>query len=307
MVNKTDKTYFYPQLGAEKDLWAFRLGGHGIGNGLYNYFHALVLCTKNNGTIITPAWPTLKLGPLLRGERSKRLYWRLFKADKGDISGLKKMLTLLNNWNERNVITVNKDTPLKSVKQGALNIITCDQKFSFDGLYDFRDLIRAKFQNIIRDDKHNNINWGNGEFIAIHIRLGDFKIETDINVIKKGGVNMRIPMSWYIGVIKSLKRAYGDMPVYVFSDGKDSDLKELTDNGVKIYRGETDLDDLLKLSEASILVGSRSTFSYWAAFLGNMKSIWLDTEIRDSKIPHQEEKLRQYIAFNDIPNEILFE
>ena len=35
------------------------------------------------------------------------------------------------------------------------------------------------------------------------------------------------------------------------------------------------MTDLLMMSGASILVGSNSTYSRWAAFLGDMPSIWL--------------------------------
>jgi hypothetical protein len=37
------------------------------------------------------------------------------------------------------------------------------------------------------------------------------------------------------------------------------------------------------MAGASILVGSNSTYSRWAAFLGNMPSIWLKTSVEAEK------------------------
>ena len=68
----------------------------------------------------------------------------------------------------------------------------------------------------------------------------------------------------------------------VFSDGDETELASiLAIEGVSLLRGATDVDDLLALAQARLLVGSNSTFSRWAAFLGNMPSIWPNTSLRE--------------------------
>ncbi len=307
MINNKE-TYFYPLLGANKDCWLFRVAGHGIGNGLYNYFHAFVLAKKHDGKLINPPWPTLKVGPILRGERSKRFYWGIFKPSLQDISGIQKILLLINKWMSRNEIFLGDNQNIK-VKKGALNIVSFrDFKFTFDGLYEYRNDIRSRFIEIIRENYQDKISWGKGNYIAVHIRLGDFKVVEDLSLIKKGAVNTRIPFPWYSNIIDALSKSYPDMPVRIFSDGKESDLAPLLNkNNLEIYRGSTDLDDLLTMSGASILVGSRSTFSYWAAFLGNMPSIWLKTEIMDHKISDQQQKEQLFISIDETIETISFD
>ena len=298
-MSNNREIYFYPLLGAKKDCWVFRIAGHGIGNGLYNYFHAFVLAMKYKGTVVTPPWPTLKIGPLLRGERSKRFYWGLFKPSPQDISGIQKIILLLKMWATKNEINLNHSETIK-IREGTLNTVSFKEfKFSFDGLYEYRDEIRSRFIEIIRENYGNNIQWGKGNYIAVHIRLGDFKEVEDLSLVKKGAVNTRIPMSWYANVINALRKNYPNVPVRIFSDGKASDLAPLLAENVEIYRGSTDLDDLFTMSRASILVGSRSTFSYWAAFLGNMPSIWFKTETTDHELLHDGQAEQIFVSLDE--------
>src|SRR5215472_9730102 len=88
------KTLFYPDLGSLHDFWYVRLAGSGIGNSFYNYFHAAILAEQFRGSLITPAWFSLKSGPVLRGERCRRFYWRMFKPYPGEISGPRKLMVL---------------------------------------------------------------------------------------------------------------------------------------------------------------------------------------------------------------------
>jgi hypothetical protein len=90
-------------------------------------------------------------------------------------------------------------------------------------------------------------------------------------------------MSWYINLTRALRKRYGDKPIYIFSDGDEKLLKPILDQGAILYRTGSDMTDLLAMSGASILVGSNSTYSRWAAFLGNMPSIWLKTVVELEK------------------------
>ena len=80
-------------------------------------------------------------------------------------------------------------------------------------------------------------------------------------------------------MIRRVRAIYPHLPVHIFSDGREHELGDiLAINGVQLRRKPSDIADLMALAEARLLIGSNSTFSRWAAFLGDMPSIWLKTE-----------------------------
>ena len=282
MTKSTDsRIVLYPQLGAYVDLWFSRLAGHGLGNCFYCYFHAIVLAEQANGIVIAPPWFSLKLGPLLRGESSKRLYWRMFKPFANEISGFGKLFRLLAGFPRRNVVEVGMEaTPV--LRPGVLNVVVVST-FTFNGLHSYLDLIRRRLLGIIRDPIPVNFAWGRGSYIAVHVRLGDFAKVGDATVVSSGQPNTRIPLSWYVSVVSALRQRFAEREIYIFSDGQPDELRPLLTLGAQLYRSGSDITDLLAMSGASILVGSNSTYSRWAAFLGDMPSIWLKKTVEDEK------------------------
>jgi hypothetical protein len=164
-----------------------------------------------------------------------------------------------------------------AVVEGALNYLVSRQ-FTFQGLHAHRSIIRERLLGIVRDPIPPDHRWGQGDYSAVHVRLGDFAA-ADHAMIVSGEPNLRIPLSWYASMVSALRRRYGARPVYIFSDGEESTLRPLLDRGAILYRSGSDMTDLLAMSGASVLVGSNSTYSRWAAFLGNMPSIWLKTAL----------------------------
>lgn len=94
--------------------------------------------------------------------------------------------------------------------------------------------------------------------VAIHVRLGDYNDQ------------QRIPLSWYVEKIKQ-KKNDGFENFLLFSDGTDEELRLLTDiKGVKrVFFGNA-IADIYAMSKCSYIIGSDSTFSGWAAFLGQV-------------------------------------
>lgn len=99
--------------------------------------------------------------------------------------------------------------------------------------------------------------------ICCHIRLGDFK-----NSINEGfSNNIRFPIKWYKDVIKQIRKEDKDLKVFLFSDGNDTELKELLELGnIKNKTSSSPIEDILKLSNSKYLIGSYSSFSFWGAF-----------------------------------------
>jgi hypothetical protein len=274
-------TTIYPVFVSAIDLWYARILGDGLGNCFYTYFHAVVMAKQFGAAVITPPWLVIRIGPLLRRERSNRMYWRMFKPFAGEIHGVHKFFALLGIARKRTIVEIGGSNQT-SIVRGALNCVVC-RKFTFRGLHPYRDLIRERLLGIINHPMPTNHGWGKGGFVAVHVRLGDFAQISDPRLLLSGKANLRIPISWYVNVVREIRRQNEHREIYVFSDGGEKELEPLLALGAKWYRSGSDITDLLAMSAASMLVGSSSTYSRWAAFLGDMPSIWLKKEIEDEK------------------------
>jgi len=253
--------YTFVSLG-KMESFGFRLGGAGLGNILFPWASALVYAKKHNCQRIQTTWKNLKIGTFLRKERDKRMYFDLFTGRDG-IGGFKKFFLLnFNNKVKRFSGMNDLFSPFKNeqafVKQELLKII-----------------------NPYHLDKANKFN---ANSIGIHIRMGDFENPENEQTLRDGAWNYRLPMKWYLNIIKKL-REQTNLPIYIFSDAKDDDLKELLqlENCKRAYFGSA-ISDMMALSKCKVLVSSASTFSMWASFLGQMPTIWFPGQMRHKLI-----------------------
>jgi hypothetical protein len=270
--------WIYPSLPGGPDYGVIRIAGAGIGNCLYVYFHAVVMAKQANGRIIAPTWSSVKIGPLLRMERSLRRYGTMFRAHTDEVHGPMKALRLASLWPGHTRVQLGTGKPV-SIAPAGLTIVHATE-FSFEGLHPHRTMIRDRLLEILATPPAVRPNWGGGDYVAVHIRLGDF-LPTQPDQIITGRVpNMRISMAWYERVIRRVRSVFPDLPIHIFSDGREHELAQLLAlSGVSLRQEPTDVADLLALAQAKLLIGSNSTFSRWAAFLGDMPSIWLKTTL----------------------------
>jgi hypothetical protein len=270
--------WVYPSLPGGPDYGIIRIAGAGIGNCLYVYFHAVVMARQANGRIIAPTWSSVKIGPLLRMERSLRRYGTMFRAHPDEVHGPMKAMRLASLWSGHTRLQLGTGQQL-SVAPNGLTIIQATE-FSFDGLHQHRSMIRNRLLEILVAPPAAAPNWGAGNYAAVHIRLGDFVPVQPDQIITGRVANMRISLTWYERVIRRVRSIFPDLPVHIFSDGREQELAELLAvPGVSLRQEPTDIADLLALAQAKLLIGSNSTFSRWAAFLGDMPSIWLETKV----------------------------
>jgi hypothetical protein len=284
--------WIYPSLPGGPDYGLIRIAGAGIGNCLYVYFHAVVLAKQANARIIAPTWSSVKIGPLLRMERSLRRYGMMFRAHPDEVHGPMKAMLLASLWPGHTRIQLGTGQPVSIAPEG-LTIVQATE-FSFDGLHPYRAMIRDRLLEVLATPPAVRPNWGAGDYAGVHIRLGDF-VPMQPNQIMTGRVaNMRISLDWYEGVIRRVRSVFPDLPIHIFSDGREQELaKLLALKGVSLRRESTDIADLLALAQATLLIGSNSTFSRWAAFLGDMPSIWLKTR----RLPEQPTSDRTSIVY----------
>ena len=270
--------WIYPSLPGGPDYGIIRIAGAGIGNCLYVYFHAVVLAKRAEGRLIAPTWSSVKIGPLLRRERSLRRYGTMFRAHPDEVHGPMKAVRLASLWPGHTRIPLGTGQPVSVPRAGLVIVWTTE--FSFEGLHQHRAMIRDRLLEILSTPPAVRPNWGAGDYAAVHIRLGDF-VQVQTEQIMTGRVpNMRISLAWYARVIRRVRSVHPELPIHIFSDGREQELAEiLALEGVSLRREPTDIADLLALAQAKLLIGSNSTFSRWAAFLGDMPSIWLKTKL----------------------------
>jgi Glycosyl transferase family 11 len=118
--------------------------------------------------------------------------------------------------------------------------------------------------------------------IGVHVRLGDFINRPDPMQSELGRANTKVPLQWYVKQLSKLREAVGsDLPAVISSDGTDGELAEILrlTNTRRLPKGSA-LADLLSLSTASFLIASGSTFSMWAAYLGDMPVVWPKGQMR---------------------------
>ncbi|MES2834792.1 MAG: alpha-1,2-fucosyltransferase [Pseudomonadota bacterium] len=260
-----NRPLFYPYLGARPDLGFIRISGVGIGNALFAYFHASVLARLHNGSVVHPPWVSIKPLRLLTSFSTDRSYIGLFRRHPDDVSGWRKILALARH---RHAVFPAAGNP--TINPDALNIVLCPD-LSFGVLRYHRPFVRERLLAIAKTSIEPT--WGGGGYIGVHIRLGDFAA-APTGIQPGAAVNTRVPMEWYLDTIRAARARWPGLDVMIFSDGSDQELSPLIDAKYTVRRSKSDLDDLFGLAGSSVLIGSRSTFSTWAAFLGDMPSVW---------------------------------
>jgi hypothetical protein len=274
--------YTFASLGKLESI-GVRLGGAGLGNILFPWATALVYAKNNNLQRIQTTWKNFKIGTFLRKERDKRMYFDLFTGRDG-VGGLKKFL-LLNFTNKVKCFS------------------SMDEMFEpFKHEHNF---VKSELLKIINPHHVKKAMEFNNNSIAIHIRMGDFSNPDNEDVLRKGAWTYRLPIQWYKNIISKI-REISDMPIYIFSDGENTELKEILDidNCNTAYFGSS-ISDMIALSRCKVLVSSASTFSMWASFIGQMPTIWFPGQMRQ-KLIINETLFEGEIDYNDpLPTSII--
>jgi hypothetical protein len=113
---------------------------------------------------------------------------------------------------------------------------------------------------------------------ACHVRLGDFNPDGVERATTLD--NARLPVEWYVAKIRQIGERWPASTIDLFSDGTEGELEPLLRwSSVRRVTFGNPLADLLAMSRSNLLVCNGSTFSAWAAYLGNMPTIWFPTKL----------------------------
>lgn len=233
-----------------------RMGRAGLGNELFPALRAAEIAADLDGTLVAPRWFQLRVGPTLRGERDKRQYWRLFRPPTVE----QRLLRQRAEWRLRS----GHHTDQEIVEVSGRNEYY--RPFTRSGGWHREVLVRWARDGVLGPKRH-------GPYVSVHVRLGDFR-RAEAGARSIDSNNTSTPLPWYVEAVRALRAAGIDLPVVVSSDGEDAELESLLDMpGVARSGARNALDEIVLLSHASGLLGSRSTFTSWGAFLGSVPTI----------------------------------
>jgi hypothetical protein len=258
------RVVFYARL-SKYDFHLFRSPGSGLGNLLFPWARAVVCHANSDGHLISPTWRNIKLGPWLRREADKRTYGDVFKH-----RTLVKWLQDLKikAWQLREISEheyydlVGIGSPASPVSKPTLVVFEGMADY-FSNIAEQGDLIRSTLRRECRIPVDQV-----PAHIAVHVRLSDFAAAAG-GAHQTYARNTRVDLAWYESEIQRVKELYRDLPVRVYTDDRDcSGIRKLASlEGASVVTPTNALVDMLKMSKATHIVLSTSTFSLWAAFL----------------------------------------
>jgi hypothetical protein len=275
----SDRFFIYAKLGR------FRLGnrylfGSGLGNTLFPWARSEIASERYSLSILAPVWCRLTSGggwiTALKAFGSEkhtlRTYDGIFKEGTDLGSTGKNLLTLAYAAHlDENALPDFIETRKRYLRP--VVFVFRDVRDRFASLADHQALIAARFSSALAERAKEPLASTRSPRFACHVRLGDFNPASELNPIT--GHNARLPIEWYVALIKKVSARWPNLPIDLFSDGTDAELSELLRLPTVCRAGYGNAaTDLLAMSRASLLICSGSTYSAWAAFLGQMPTIW---------------------------------
>lgn len=255
-IDSSMATLHVPVL-SKYDFGVFRSPGPGLGNLLFPIARALIGACTEGGNFMYPTMRQIKVGPYLRGERDKRTYGRVLRPRTRDDWSMWKRGKLAEAYQ---CLGMHSNRTLQIVEYSGLGRY-------FHDLVGHDELIQHWLRmNLISPDVPSQ-----DVEIAVHVRHGDFMATSG------AGHNVRIGADWYRNAIDFAKQIVGSKrpSLMIFTDGDRQCIAKDLDVGRDCFDDTKNaLQAILAMSHAKVLVTSRSTFSMWAAYLGNNYAIW---------------------------------
>lgn len=245
-----------------------RLPGVGLGNMMLVWARAVAFSHLNGLPMIAPRWVHFHPRQFLRSPSDVRLYAGSF-SHRGEIRGYKRAFHLAS-------LPRILEPPIARLEDGGEPSMYVFARLPhwadyFAEIREHRDLLLSAVWSAVKPDKRAFIHGAPCPIVAVHIRHGDFRhLRPGEDFASTGQV--RAPMDYYSGLIRSLRRAAGSpLPVTVYSDGQDEELAAvLSLPGVERAPRAAPIVDLLSISRARVIIPApSSTFSLWSSFLSD--------------------------------------
>lgn len=224
------------------------IGRAGLGNELFPWMRALDYSISTGAVLLPANWYQPRIGPLLRGERDSRQYWRLFKTHSAQQH-------LRGAWLQRR-----PNNP---------------RLHRFSGMADFFASLQQdprEYVAFLRSEARQGVisTSASGGYLSVHIRLGDFARGSQ-GAHSAATDNTSVSPDWYATQIRSAMERKPGLRVVVSSDGSDDELEcVLKIEGVARSTARNALDEIFVMAASKGMIGSRSSFTAWGSFLGTV-------------------------------------
>jgi|GEM_PF-3132387 hypothetical protein len=252
------------------DIVFVDLPHHGLGNKLWIWGKALCFARKSNllDRVIIRGWTHINLDRYFFNTYDKRDYRNLFNTSA--TSPLPKAIQLRTKLYFKKLIPT------------AQKIHHFNELGSFTPLIDQHSFLAQQLKNIVNPDTLHAIKPINNS-VAVHIRLGDFQpIDSSIKKLDWSIRNARTPIPWFKASILEMQKCYPEIEKFVlFTDGTKEEVSEILELDKVVWDESPDpLSSLICMSTASFLIGSRSSFSLFAKYFGQMPSLFFPGAIQ---------------------------
>ena len=237
----------------------------GLANRLLVWAKAISFADDQGYRVIPVGWAKTNIGPWLRGEREKRIYWSAFRRSLGVGDAAKMTFDYI-----RRSIVLNPNSTIRSTGTILFNQIPIGPRF-FEGVTCSPQRFRDEITRLLSPKIKETIVKSEVSDIALHIRRGDFIAQDDAR-FSLGGPYCQLPIAYYRDAIQTIRSLRPELhSVMIFSDGHDFELQSLLEiPGVRRAPLQDAIVDLMLLSRSRVIVTSPwSTFSYVAGFLSS--------------------------------------
>lgn len=242
-----------------------RIGHFGLGNKLFVWARAEASAIEHNAKMLAPSFQQFpSIGAILRRERDMRMYRGNFDYSVSEYVRGVRRLELLAFGKKIN------ECDWRPNMDGCIVCFEGLRPGTISAIQRNHAEIKAGLRRITAKKIHANVDIIASEpFIGVHVRRGDFAL-----------AGVQTSDEWYVRAIRhAIEIAGQPLPIRIFSDGTQSQLKFLLDSfraeKLVIMPPAKPLHDIWALSRSAVMVGSsRSSFSMWAVLLGQMPSVW---------------------------------
>jgi hypothetical protein len=245
----------------------------GLGNQLFPLVKAAVFAELNELPLIVSGYNQFRIGPYLRGEKTKRNYRGVFSFRKKGLAALSDQFSLFRYRHYREIMEPAIGRLPAEPSSNRKFIFSAIPHWSdyFAGLKENRDLAISFFRGMLQKNILLQTELLPAPFIGLHVRMGDFRKLKEGEDFRSAGA-IRTPERYFMEIISSIREIHGSpLPVALFTDGFREEFKELFSlENVYMVEGNADIVDMLLLAKSRLIVASAgSTFSYWAGFLSD--------------------------------------
>ena len=258
--------------------------GSGLGNRLFIWARCRVWCQEHQGQPISPIWFRPAIGQALR--RLPQLSRQsgaidlfnptllgCFQATAGDLPWWQGLGPGLGR---RRI----SETQLTAGQAPAgRHLVLFDQPtYSFDRLNPHWRQLHQDLEAITRPRHRRRVAALPPSLIGLHVRCGDGFRPPPAAADNFGWVGwlQQTPISWFAETLQQLRALLGSpVPALLVSDGSVAQLEPLLAlPQVHLLRPTNAIVDLLALARCRLILGSgSSSFSAWAAFLGQTHAL----------------------------------